>query len=259
VRRVFDGFMFGGELDLLECRLTELDSAVYRFVITEAPLTHQGNPKPLHFLENRERFSAWQDKIIYVRADISHCHTTEERENTQRENIRRGLGEMRDDDIFLLSDLDEIPRADVLQEAPGHSLLMRNHVLAVNLMDANWWDGTVATDGPPRGSLQKLRDGRRLPAPAETKWLLNPGGFPAVAGWHFSWLGGPDAMRAKVHAFLHPQMAPLVDQHAERLWKEKVSLATGNLLVETVIDETWPKYMQDRKGPASWYWPGHAV
>ena len=254
MRRVFDSFLFGGELDLLECRLTELYDAVHRFVIAEAPLTHQGNPKPLTYLENRERFAPWQDKITYVKADLSHCRSTEERENTQRESIRLGLGEMRGDDIFLLSDLDEIPRADVLQQAPGHSLLMRNHVLAVNLMDANWWDGSVAVDGYPAGSLQELRDSRRLPAPAETKWLLNSGGFPAVAGWHFTWLGGPDAMRAKAHAFLHPEMAPLVDEHAERLWKEKVSLSTGNYLVETVIDETWPVYMQQHKGPASWYW-----
>ena len=70
MRRVFDAFTFSDELDLLEARLTELDSAVYRHVLVEAPVTFQGGPKPLHYLENRDRFAPWADKIIHVTADL---------------------------------------------------------------------------------------------------------------------------------------------------------------------------------------------
>jgi Glycosyltransferase family 17 len=251
VRRVWDCFIFCDELDLLECRLTELDSAVYRFVISEAPVTFQGNPKPLHYLENRKRFTPWADKITYVRADLSGCRDHGSRESVQRESLRLGFGGMRDEDIFLLSDVDEIPRPDILQQAPGHLLMMRNHVAAVNLVEANWWSGTIAVGGCPKGGIQKLRDLRQT---LELKPLPRANGWPMIAGWHFSWLGGPEASRAKVHSFGHPEMAPLIDENAERFWKEKISLSTGNTLMETVIDESWPKYMQERKGPASWYW-----
>ena len=47
------------------------------------------------------------------------------------------------------------------------------------------------------------------------------------------------------------------DDHAERIYREKIHPASGaSYLLEAVIDSSWPKYMQDRKGPANWYWPG---
>ena len=90
----------------------------------------------------------------------------------------------------------------------------------------------------------------------ERPYIANPTGFPAVTGWHFSWLGGPEAMKAKVRTFSHPDLVAVVDEHADRMYRDKVSPATRERLVETVIDETWPKFMQERKGPPSWYWPG---
>ena len=69
-RRVYEAFLFCDELDLLEARLIELDSAVYRHVLVEAPVTFQGTPKPLHYLENQDRFAPWKDKIIHVVADL---------------------------------------------------------------------------------------------------------------------------------------------------------------------------------------------
>ena len=56
MRKAWDAFLFCNELDLLEARLTELDSAVYRHVLVEAPVTFQGDPKPLWYAENKERF-----------------------------------------------------------------------------------------------------------------------------------------------------------------------------------------------------------
>jgi hypothetical protein len=41
-QRVFDGFSFFQELDMLEVRLHELAPVVHRFVIVEAQLTHAG-------------------------------------------------------------------------------------------------------------------------------------------------------------------------------------------------------------------------
>ena len=45
--------MFRDELDMLECRLRELEDVVYRHVLVEAPVTHRGDPKPLYYAENR--------------------------------------------------------------------------------------------------------------------------------------------------------------------------------------------------------------
>ena len=61
--------MFYNELDLLEIRLNILDSVVDKFVIVEATETFMGQPKPLYYEENKERFVKWKDKIVHYVVD----------------------------------------------------------------------------------------------------------------------------------------------------------------------------------------------
>lgn len=252
-RRVFDTLIFCDELDLLEARLVELDKVVYRHVLVEAPVTFQGTPKPLYFLENRERFAPWKDKIIHVTADLDGLPDHWAREDASREATRQGLGELGDDDILLLSDADEIPNPDFIQHAPGRLMFMRHHVMAANLLDVGWWAGTAGTLG--RSPFPSMQHFRNRQAGENRPFLANASGFPVITGWHFSWLGGPEAMRAKVHSFSHPEYAKNIDAHADFIYRDKVNPVTGERLLETVIDHTFPKFMQDRRGPANWYWP----
>lgn len=253
-RRVWDAFPFCDELDLLEARLTELDSAVYRHVLVEAPLTFQGTPKPLHYLENRDRFAPWKDKIIHVVADLDPAAGDWDRDHASREAVWQGLGDLRPDDIFMLSDVDEIPRAEVCQALPGHVLNLRSHMVAVNLLDPGWWAGPVAVHGRPPCGMQALRDRRQL---GVGEPLRDHRGWPLIGGWHFTWMGGPDAMRRKAHSFAHPEQAAFVDANAERIYAERLDPAGGpGRLLVTEIDESWPQYMRERQGPAWWYWPG---
>ena len=249
-KRVFDSFPFCDELDLLEARLIELDQVAYRHVLVEAPVTFQGTPKPLYYAENQERFSAWQDKIIHVVADLPAEGNAWAREHATREAIRQGLDDLRDDDIFLLGDADEIPRASIIRHVPsGCALPMRNHLLAVNLLDPGWWPGTMVVWGrPDGGDLHDLRT-YRLGAPVPR----NPYFCIIDCGWHFSWLGGPEAVRRKTHSHAHVEMTPFIEENAERMWRDKIS-PVDTRLVEVAIDDTWPEYMQERKGPAVWYW-----
>jgi hypothetical protein len=64
--RIFDCFMFFNELDMLECRLEELDRVVDVFVIVEALETHQGTVKPSYFEASGARFARWQDRVRRV-------------------------------------------------------------------------------------------------------------------------------------------------------------------------------------------------
>lgn len=63
-----DTFPIHDELDMLECRLTEIFDAVDYVVAVEADVTHQDNPKPFYVSENLARFDAFKDKLIVVRA-----------------------------------------------------------------------------------------------------------------------------------------------------------------------------------------------
>ena len=63
--RVFDVFTFFNELDLLELRLEMLDPYVDQFVLIECVETFSGKQKPLHFMNNKERFSKYLHKIYH--------------------------------------------------------------------------------------------------------------------------------------------------------------------------------------------------
>ena len=77
-----------------------------------------------------------------------------------------------------------------------------------------------------------------------------PGLFDS--GWHFSWLGGYEAMRAKVRMFSHPDQIPLIDRRD--YYADQVNPMTGHKLVKGDIDSTYPEFIRQSRGPASWYW-----
>src|SRR5262249_7082740 len=108
-RRVFDSFCFAGELDLLECRLTELDGTVDVFVVVESNLTYSGLEKPLWFAENAERFDAFSDKIRYVIAHADPGPSPAVRESAQRQAAWDALYAFAMGDMLIHGDAAEIP------------------------------------------------------------------------------------------------------------------------------------------------------
>ena len=118
---IYDCFSFFNELDLLEIRLNVLKDVVDKFVLVEAGETHSGKTKPLYFKENESRFAAFRDRIIYVCIERfpDVCTTDWARENYQRNAIADGLKGAKDDDVVLVSDLDEIPRPEKIVEFAG--------------------------------------------------------------------------------------------------------------------------------------------
>ena len=52
--RIFDGFMFFNEIELLDIRLHELCDVVHRFVVVEATRTFTNLPKPLYYGSSAE-------------------------------------------------------------------------------------------------------------------------------------------------------------------------------------------------------------
>ena len=122
----YDCFSFFNELDLLEIRLNTLDKIVDKFILAESLFTHTGRPKPLYYAENKERFARFNDRIVHVVVDDfpnmpDNMPIREKawiRENWQRNAIVRGLPkDIKDDDILLISDLDEIPHPDYVKKA----------------------------------------------------------------------------------------------------------------------------------------------
>ena len=111
MHRVWDCIMLRDELEMLECRLRELDGKVHKTVLVESRTTHRGDPKPLHYMDNRERFAPWADRIIHITADLPMHPDPWVREHSQRDAALRGLADADPGDMVLIADVDEIPSA----------------------------------------------------------------------------------------------------------------------------------------------------
>jgi beta-1,4-mannosyl-glycoprotein beta-1,4-N-acetylglucosaminyltransferase len=112
---IVDCFPFFDELDLLEIRLHELQDVVDVFVLTESPYTFTGIEKPLHFQENKERFGDFVIiHTVYVPTDT--CTPMEYEVRQKQYNLDCAFDIMRKGYILAHGDVDEIPKASVLNK-----------------------------------------------------------------------------------------------------------------------------------------------
>ena len=124
-RRIIHGFPFNHEFDFLEARLNILNDSVDVFIIHESGRTSFGEPKSFRFYERLTQegyLKEFSHKIIYVGSNFfprlaektGWANELSIRYLLGREGFPR-IGGMRDDDLFLLTDSDEIPNPDVIE------------------------------------------------------------------------------------------------------------------------------------------------
>lgn len=214
--KIFDCFTFNNELDLLELRLREMSPAVDKFVIVESPYTFQGNAKPLHFQDNRDRFAPWMDKIIHVVVDdMPNDGNAWHNEHHQRNSIVRGLRTADPEDIAIISDCDEILRASSVElMRRGHSAyygfripyfnFKLNYLLVEGVEVYHVW--ATAAQVRTIGSLESFRNNRFLMQRAP--YGHSNANFTVLehSGWHFTYLGDTQGIRDKIKSFAHTEL-----------------------------------------------------
>jgi beta-1,4-mannosyl-glycoprotein beta-1,4-N-acetylglucosaminyltransferase len=277
---IYDCFTFFNELELLELRLHELAGVVDRFVLVEATQTHTNRPKPLFYRENRARFDAFQDKIIHVIVDDLPVSTDPWLpENFQRNCIARGLTGCRPDDFVLVSDLDEIPRAAVVEKM-SREIPFRDNFFSY-AVHAALNSRAVKNIFHRRGFRRRLRKNHpfvwrfehtlyryfmnckslRPPLSYGTVMLrhrdfstaeeLRHSGFKTVpdAGWNFTWMGGVERILKKIQSFAHQELnqPQFTDPGRINALIEKGSYLfdDSNQLQFVPVDGTFPRYVLD--------------
>lgn len=272
--KIFDGFLFFNEFDVLELRLNELCDVVDYFVLVEAPCTHTGQPKPLYFREQAERFRPFADKIIHIIVDDMPATADPwQRDSFQRNAIARGLGDLAADDFVMISDVDEIPRREVvaaLRQERGDMVGLRMplsyfRVNFVNVQGAPHTVWTVAVRGRCLTTPQAVRDSRaRL---ARNRWRDRwRCAFRVIpyAGWHFSYLGGEEHVRGKVRAFTHQEfnrdelMAGL-DLEQLMAGGRDVFQRPGFTWTTVAVDDTFPQAIRHAPERFASYIAAHPV
>ncbi len=199
--KVYDCFTFYNEFELLELRLRALWDVVDFFVIVEANMKHNGEPKDFTFPKRDKEFKEFFPKIHYIAADLSTVpfKGVGDRaiEFAQRNMILHGINDAAPDDLIMISDLDEIPAPDVLRavrEGKADEFLEKTPLVMMQeffyyFFDCGnkaQWMGTILTKKKILTTPQELRDLRY--------------NLPCISngGWHFSYMGGIDRVIDKM-------------------------------------------------------------
>ena len=238
---IYDCFLFFNELDILDIRFNELYEAVDKFVLVEASETFRGNPKPNYFHDNKKRYEKFLDKVIYVSVE-DNFNTSDPwaRERFQRDQILRGLVNCKDNDIIIVSDVDEIIKASLLPSiieplinGQADKILCEQTLYRyfINRLENRIWPGpyVVLYKDIKTASPDVLRLQRENFKKAHG------------TGWHFTSMGGWKQWLEKLSAYSHAETD--IPQNRDRNYIRHLIDSQFKLVA---IDNTYPKYILER-------------
>ncbi len=211
--KIFDCFTFNDENSILEIRLNEMTKWVDFFVIVEFGENHQGKKKGKKIDPNI--LKKFQNKIRYFFVEkFNENMSSWERENYQRNYIKKGLFDANSDDIIIISDLDEIPNLNKvnLKSLDNFVYVFKqiNIMYKFNLARDYSWFGTKLCKLKKLKSPQWLRSLKvhkrysylRIDKFFSKNYIHN---FKIVenGGWHFSWIRNVNEIIEKLNSFAH--------------------------------------------------------
>jgi len=229
--KIFDCFMYFDEEVVLDVRLNTLDKYVDYFVIVESSFTHKGDNKNLMF--NHNKFEKFKNKIIYLVYDkqpkgieainendseneksIKYILNAALRENGQRNFIQNGLIKAEDNDIILISDVDEIPNlSEVNFNSISEKIIMFHQDMFYYKFDLKipnlLWTGTRGCRKKYLLSPQWLRNVKdRKYFPFRIDILFSEKKYSSIkfinnGGWHFSYIKTAEEIEHKLKSYLH--------------------------------------------------------
>ena len=229
--KIFDCFMYFDEEVVLDVRLNTLDKYVDYFVIVESSFTHKGDNKNLMF--NHNKFEKFKNKIIYLVYDkqpkgieaVNENDSEDEksrkyilnaalRENGQRNFIQNGLNKAENNDIILISDVDEIPNlSEVNFNNISEKIIMFHQDMFYYKFDLKipnlLWTGTKGCRKKYLLSPQWLRNVKdRKYFPFRIDILFSEKKYSNIkfisnGGWHFSNIKTAEEIEYKLKSYLH--------------------------------------------------------
>ena len=255
MRRIWDCFPYWNEADMLRMHLEEVGPYVHKVILCEAPVTFGGDPKPMHY--DPAGFPEWSGKIIQVTAEVPRAGGPWAREFAQRDAAWGALidagAEL--EDVVIIGDVDEIPSRQALRWPgwPVTALQLRTALYAVD------WLVPESHPLPPMTVMAtvrwlKSRHGKL----AEARQNRTPYPVFRGGGWHFSWLGGPEAQAEKLATGTsHTEIKGTPEAAAIRSgarWRDGES--AGGIPVEAAtVDDSWPAMIRERRCPPEWFRP----
>ncbi|WP_415284488.1 hypothetical protein [Candidatus Pelagibacter sp. Uisw_130] len=264
--KIYDCFMYFDEEVVADVRLHTLNEFVDYFVIVESKFTHKGEPRKLKF--DHKKFEKFKEKIIYIIDEKVYPQTQEiqtedsedeksiklifnatYRENGQRNLLHTGLKEANDEDLILISDVDEIPKLTGLnfKNINEKIILFKQDMFyyKFNLWLPNLiWTGTKACRKKNLINPQWLRNIKdRKYSFFRIDTLFSSTKFNSIkiindGGWHFTNIKTPKEIELKFRSYLHHRefdLNPLSANQIGEIIKNKKAIY--NLKVDKTINK----------------------
>jgi len=261
--KLIDCFMYFDEDLVLDIRLNTLTDKVDKFIIVEATKNHAGQDKKLNF--RIENFSKFKHKINYliiddlpvdVESPKKGWHENHTRDQYQRNSIARGYEKYHDNDLIMISDIDEIPNPKKIEEFDIKNkyacFLQKNFQSKINLLNITDgdWPGTKICQKKFLKSPQWLRN---LKTKKKPFWKIFNKNIQLIrdGGWHFSFLKDPNSIKKKIMSYSHQEFNKEEFTNIESI-KKQISLGK-DLFQRKInykkidIDETFPEYVVNNK------------
>ena len=241
---IIDYFPYFNEKELLELRINLLKDHVDLFVISEGNRTFSGNPKEFSCKEVVRELGLPEEKILILemelpsnddkimneeidhrllslneKVDDDKTINAWTRERMQKNAIQYVLDRFNDDDVFFISDCDEIPRPEVVEYFAKVVANNKDKILRVPLV---WLEGRAdlrvhnKNTGLPKNLNDKaymctkkllstgaIQIRANINCPYESIYVTQDGKMIEDCGWHFSWMGDADRMKIKLRSFSH--------------------------------------------------------
>ena len=270
--KIFDCFMFYDEERLLDIRLNILDKFVDFFIIVESEYFHNGKKRSLKFDINK--FKKFENKIIYLihknepsgifKINDNDDESTQSyklitnahlRENDQRNYISEGLTKADNDDLILISDVDEIPNFNSidLSKINNQIIMFEQEIFyyKFNRYLPNFkWYGTKACKKKNFINPQWLRNIKNKKFSlwrfdtlfSKNKYINKI--FIQDGGWHFSNIKNADDIELKLKSYLHHR-----DYEAEELGNDKIKelIENNETIYDMFGDKKSKKYSDDKR------------
>jgi beta-1,4-mannosyl-glycoprotein beta-1,4-N-acetylglucosaminyltransferase len=216
---LIDAFTYFNEKELVELRLKYLDSIVDYFVVIESNITFTGKKKEWNFPDIlKNNLKEFSHKIQYHQLNIELDKIKNEEswiidnikgddfwriENFQRNYIKTVCKKFSDNDILIISDLDEIPstkklnfilNSDFEKIAP---IALEQHLfhLDCNYLRLESWRGSIITTMKACNEF----------SPQKFRRLRNRISHFTDGGWSFSSFGGYDRVKEKIESYAHSE------------------------------------------------------
>ena len=295
--KIYDCFQFFDENMMLDLRLNILNEHIHKFIIVENLFMHSGaKKKPVFDIKN---FSKFKDKITYILVDhlpdglhnVNKISDKDEKgnriidntlmiEHAQRNSILNGLKNANEDDLVIVSDVDEIPNLEKnnINNCKKKLIHFKQKMFyyKFNLKyDSKPWFGSKACLKKNLISPQWLRDTKQRKYPLWrfdiifSKMKYNSIHYIENGGWHFVNLKTPEEIEKKLKNFGHHyeftevsglnfndikkminENRAIYDYHADM----KESKWTGKQILKKCSLLEMPKYLvNNKKKYESWF------